>query len=157
MRGDEIKRKLEELIIPQVENEGFELVLLEYTAGRNGRLLLIIDREGGINTGHCELISKKISGLLDDEDPISHAYNLEVSSPGLERPLTKKAHFRRFSGSKIRVRTAEALEGRKNFSGILLKTAEDTILLRLDDGREVTIPLDLVARANLSYVKPERR
>jgi len=95
---EEKERELVALIEPLVEAKGYELVKLSYAARRHGLLQLIIDHEKGITVDDCELISRTVSDLLDTEDPIEHAYSLEVSSPGLERPLTKAEHFKRFQG-----------------------------------------------------------
>ncbi len=151
-----MKDKLIELIEPLVESKGFELVKLEYSSGKQGKLDLYIDREGGVTIDHCELISNAVSDLLDYHDPISHAYALEVSSPGIERPLTKKEHFERFAGEKIKVKTSEEIEGRKKFSGTLVGTSGDDIIVTLEEGREQEIPLKLIAKANLWYQKQDK-
>ncbi len=151
-----MKDKLTELIEPLVESKGFELVKLEYSSGKQGKLDLYIDREGGVTIDHCELISNAVSDLLDYHDPITHAYTLEVSSPGIERPLTKKEHFERFAGEKIKVKTSEEIEGRKNFSGTLVGTSGDAIVVTLEEGREQEIPLKLIAKANLWYQKQDK-
>lgn len=153
MSREEVRTKLVQLIEPLIESKGFELVRLDYAAGRRGRLNLYIDREGGVTIDHCELISNAVSDLLDYYDPIAHAYTLEVSSPGIERPLTKKEHFKRFEGEKVKIKTTEPLEGRKSFSGTLLKAGEDSIVVRLEENKEVEITLSSISRANLWYPK----
>jgi len=156
MSREEMQDRLIELIEPLVESKGFELVKLEYAPGKQGKLNLYIDREGGVTIDHCELISNAVSDLLDYHDPITHAYNLEVSSPGIERPLTKKKHFERFEGEKVKVKTSEEIEGRKKFSGTLTGTGEDTISITLEDGLDVEIPLSLIDKANLWYPKQDK-
>ncbi len=156
MSGEEVRQKLLELIEPLIESKGFELVRLDYSPGGQGRLNLYIDHENGVTIDHCELISNAVSDLLDFYDPIEHAYNLEVSSPGIERPLTKKKHFERFKGEKVKIKTSEALQGRKNFSGTLANTKEDSIIVNLEDGNIVEIPLSLITRANLWYPRPDK-
>ncbi len=156
MKRQGLKEKLVELIEPLVESKGFELVKLDYAAGKQGKLKLYIDREGGITIDHCELISTAVSDLLDYHDPIEHSYTLEVSSPGIERPLTKKRHFEQFQGEKIKIKTTESIGGRKSFSGILLDTWESWVKIELEDGNIVEIPLSLIAKANLWYPKKEK-
>ncbi len=145
------KEKLIALIEPVVEQQGFELAHLDYIPGKSGGLHLYIDREGGVLVEHCELVSRIVSDLLDEHDPIKHAYVLEVSSPGLERPLSKKEHFLRFRGEKVRIKTMEKIDGSVNFSGRLLEVKEGVVLVEKDDGREVTIPLDKITKAHLRY------
>ncbi len=156
MKRQDLREKLIELIEPLVESKGFELVKLDYTFGKQGKLNLYIDREGGITIDHCELISNAVSDLLDYHDPIEYAYTLEVSSPGIERPLTKKKHFERFQGEKIKLTTTENIGGRKNFSGVLAGTKDNWVKIELEDGNLVEIPLSLIARANLCYPKQEK-
>ncbi len=156
MSREETKERLNELIEPLVESKGFELVKLDYMPGKQGKLNLYIDREGGVTIDHCELISNAVSDLLDYHDPITHAYTLEVSSPGIERPLTKIEHFERFEGEKVKVKTSEDIGGRKNFSGTLAGIGADSIYVDLEDGNEVEIPLKLIARANLWYPKQDK-
>lgn len=156
MSREEMQMKLNELIEPLVESEGFELIRLDYSPGRQGRLHLYIDCENGVSIEHCEQVSRAVSDLLDYHDPISHAYSLEVSSPGLERPLTKKSHFDRFVGEKVKVKTAGEIAGRKSFSGILKNVEEDCILVETADERDVSIPLSAITRANLWYPGPDK-
>jgi len=156
MSREETKERLIELIEPLVESKGFELVKLDYMSGKQGKLDLYIDREGGVTIDHCELISNAVSDLLDYHDPITHAYTLEVSSPGIERPLTKKEHFERFAGEKVKVKTSEDIAGRRNFSGTLAGAGENSVLIALEDGNEAEIPLELIARANLWYPKQDK-
>lgn len=156
MSREEVKAKLSELIEPLVESRGFELVYLEYIPGKQAQLQIFIDREGGITIDHCELINKAVSDLLDYHDPIDHAYALEVSSPGLERPLTKKEHFDRFSGEKVKIKTSEDLKGRKKFSGRLEGTEKDNVLVRLDNDQVAEIPIALIARAKLWYTESDK-
>jgi len=122
-----------------------ELIALE-RLGRE-RLRLFIDRPEGIGLEHCELVTHELSDLLSD-------YSLEVSSPGLDRPLTKPAHFERFVGETVKVSTSEPIEGRRNFTGRLAGAGPESIELDLDDGR-AEIPLDRVHRSNLVPQLPE--
>lgn len=154
---EETKQILINLIEPLVESRGIELVQLEYVTGKYGKLMLYIDRDGGIEIEHCEEVSRAVSEMLDQHDPITHAFNLEVSSPGLERPLTKKAHFLRFQGERVKIITAEPIEGISKLSGTLRSAGEDAIMLRADDGAEITVPYALIAKANLRYSGPEKQ
>ncbi len=156
MSREETRQKLIKLIGPLVESKGFELVHLDYVAGKQGRVHLYIDHEKGVSIEHCELISRAVSDLLDSHDPIDHAYNLEVSSPGLERPLTKTKHFIRFQGEKVKVKTSEPIGNSSKFSGILKKADDQLITIIKDDGSEVYIPYKAIARANLWYTGPEK-
>ena len=153
---EETKQALINLIEPLVESRGIELVQLEYVTGKYGKLMLYIDRDGGIEIEHCEEVSRAVSEMLDQHDPITHAFNLEVSSPGLDRPLTKKAHFLRFQGESVKIMTAEPIDGSSKLSGTLQSAGEDAIVLRSDGGAEITVPYALIARANLRYSGPEK-
>ncbi len=156
MTREELKDRLVELIEPLVESKGFELVKLEYSSGKQGKLNLYIDRAGGVTIDHCELISNAVSDLLDYHDPIAHAYSLEVSSPGIERPLTKKEHFERFEGERVKIKTSEEVEGRKKFSGTLAGTGESSVIIATEEGKKVEIPLSMVAKANLWLPKEDK-
>lgn len=122
-----------------------ELIAVE-RLGRE-RLRLFIDRPDGVGLEHCELVTHELSGLLSD-------YALEVSSPGLDRPLTKPSHFERFLGETVRVRTREPIDGRRNFTGRLAGAGPESIEIDLGDGR-AEIPLDRVHRSNLVPQPPE--
>ncbi len=155
MNREETRQKLIELIEPIINEEGYELVYLQYVAGRKGQLKIFVDHEKGISIEDCARVSRFVSDLLDHEDPIPRSYTLEVSSPGLERPLTKKEHYIRFKGEKVRVQVSKELEGRKKFSGILKKANENMIVIELVDKNQVKIPYDLIEKANLRYSKPQ--
>lgn len=154
MSREQVHDNLVALIEPFLEDMGFELVRLDYVTGKHGRLKLFIDTEGGVTIDHCEEVSRALSDFLDMHDPIPHAYTLEVSSPGLERPLTKKEHFQRFQGEKVKVKTGEVIEGSKKFSGVLQSAGSDSIEVIKDDGELVIIPLNKIDRANLWYPGP---
>lgn len=156
MTREETRRQLIALLEPLIEKEGFELVSLQYVAGRNGRLLIFIDHERGISIEDCAHISRVASDQLDYEDPIHGSYTLEVSSPGLERPLTKIIHFERFTGEKVKVRLSEGIGGTIKFSGRLKGVSDNLIVLELMDGRIVELPYQLIEKANLWYTKPEK-
>jgi len=110
-------RDLSKLFEPVVESMGYELVGVEFLgAGGYGTLRVYIDRDSGVNLDDCAAISHQISGILDVEEPIKQAYDLEVSSPGIERPLFKLADFERYAGKTARIKLAVGLLGRKNFN-----------------------------------------
>jgi len=133
-----------------VEFAGMELVHLEMKREPGGLLLrLYIDKEGGVTLDDCARISRQLSVQLDVEDPIEERYTLEVSSPGLDRPLFSDGDFARFSGRKIRLSTHVPLEGRRNYQGRLDGIVDGSVRLTLEDGRQVAIPRDQVAKARL--------
>ncbi len=111
---------IRDLIEPVIEDMGYELVLVEMTGDSSGGQILraYIDAPGGILLEDCEQVSKQVSAMLDVEDPIKGEYSLEVSSPGLERPLVKPEHFIRFRGSRVKVLTRTAHLGRRRFTGV---------------------------------------
>jgi ribosome maturation factor RimP len=151
-----MKTNLIEMIEPFLDKMGFELVDLNYLPGRNGKLQLYIDREGGITIDHCELVSREVSDFIDYQDPIEHSYTLEVSSPGLERPLRKKEHFNRYVGEKVKLRTAETVEGRNKFSGSLQGIEGNTVTVMVEDGTVFKIPFTAINKANLWFTGPEK-
>lgn len=148
-----IDRRLAEIISPVIEDLGFELVRVRLQGGKTATLQIMADRpEGGINVDDCGEISTAVSAVLDVEDPIEDNYHLEVSSPGIDRPLTRLKDFASFEGYEARLETNEAIDGRKRFKGILAGVEGDEVLLNLDEGGEVqTIGLnfDWLADAKL--------
>ena len=154
-----LRDRLQALIEPALDAMGYELVLLEYSPGiKTGSLRLFIDAVAGIDLGDCEKVSREIAALLDVEDPIDKAYQLEVSSPGLDRPLTKTEHYQRFVGEKVRVQTLIPINGRKKFMGPLLGLEGRVVLLK-QDAETVRIPLADIEKAKLvpDYEKELRK
>lgn len=142
--------RIRALAQPLVEAEGLELVGVEFQRERRGWVLrLYIDKEGGVTLADCEGVSHQLGDLLDVEDLIGHPYTLEVSSPGLDRPLTKEEDFIRFAGRLARVTTVRPLEGRRRFLGRLKGVREGQILLEKEDGSVVAIPWGAIAKARL--------
>ncbi|MBW6464406.1 MAG: ribosome maturation factor RimP [Firmicutes bacterium] len=156
MGREEMAQKLLEMIEPLVESNGYELVKLDYAARRYGLLHLVIDHENGVTIDDCELISRAVSEFLDKKDPISHAYSLEVSSPGLERPLTKMNHFERFRGEKVKIISREEIEGSKKIAGTLREISGEIVSVEKEDGKMVKIPYPAIKKANLWYIKPDK-
>jgi ribosome maturation factor RimP len=134
-----IDRRLAEIVAPVIEAMGFELIRLRLQGGRRAILQIMADRpeddpRGGIVVDDCALISTAVSAVLDVEDPIEEAYTLEVSSPGIDRPLTRLKDFVRWEGFEARIETAEAIDGRKRFRGLLAGVEGDEVLLEIDAG-----------------------
>jgi len=125
-----ITQRIEELLKPSINALGYELVALELDAKV---LRIYIDQAAGITVDDCARVSRQVSAVLDVEDPVAGAYTLEVSSPGLDRPLVKVDDFKRHVGEKIRVRTHEAVLGRKNFTGELVSAENELIVVEVDN------------------------
>ena len=143
-------RDLTELFEPVVEAMGYELVGVEYNAaGKHGTLRVYIDREQGVSLDDCAAISHQLSGILDVEEPISQAYDLEISSPGIDRPLFKLDDFERFSGQTAKIKLAVAQQGRKNFKGRLQGVVDSNRVSIEVDGEVFDLPYADIARANL--------
>jgi ribosome maturation factor RimP len=148
--GGRSVRDLSKLFEPVVESMGYELVGVEFLgAGGYGTLRVYIDRDSGVNLGDCAAISHQISGILDVEEPIKQAYDLEVSSPGIERPLFKLADFERYAGKTARIKLAVGLLGRKNFKGELQGVADSKLVTIEVDGEVFDLPYADIAKANL--------
>jgi len=141
---------LTDLVRRAVEALGYELVGVEYLSqARSGHLLRIyIDSEQGIGLGDCEKVSHQVSGLLDVENPIRGDYSLEVSSPGLDRPLFEKAHFARFVGEVARVKLNAALNGRSNYKGTIVEVDGDDVVMQVE-GELLRLPFAQISSARL--------
>jgi ribosome maturation factor RimP len=143
---------------PHAAALGLEVVDVQLLREGGRRILrVLIDREGGIALDDCEALSTALGEELDRADPIPYSYCLEVSSPGIERPLKKEQDFRRFAGHTISCRLFSPLQGRKNFSGLLLGLEGQEILLKAGEGDVVRLPLDAVALARLVYDEGNRK
>jgi ribosome maturation factor RimP len=131
--------------------EGVELVLLEEAGGRRYKILrLYIDHQGGVNHDVCAKVSAAVGKALDEVDAFEGAYTLEVSSPGIERPLRKRSHFEAQVGKKVYVKTQQPIEGNKVWQGVLLEVVDDAVLVN-EAGREARIPLEEITSAHLMY------
>ncbi len=145
----EIEEKVEKMIEPYLKDLEVELYAVEFITTSAGRVLrLYIDCNGGVDLDTCEKVSSVISPVLDIEEPIPYSYHLEVSSPGVERVLKKKEHFKRYEGSRAVIRTREKIEWRRNFEG-KIKKAEENYFLLVCDGQEYKIPYENVQQARL--------
>ena len=128
------EKKTEELLLPMMEENGFELVDVEYVKeGGSWYLRAYIDKPGGIAINDCEVISRALSDKLDEEDFIEDSYILEVSSPGLGRPLKKEKDFQRNLGEEVEVRTFRAIEGQKEFTGVLKAYDKESVTIELEE------------------------
>ncbi|TMV71889.1 ribosome maturation factor RimP [Thioclava sp. BHET1] len=138
-----IDRRLAEIVTPAIEGLGFELVRLRLMSGKTKTLQIMADRpEGGIEVDDCAAISTAVSAVLDVEDPIEDNYTLEVSSPGIDRPLTRLKDFDIWSGYEARIETSELIDGRRRFKGVLAGTEGDEVLIEIENqGEEVVIGL----------------
>ena len=133
-----IDRRLAEIISPVIEDLGFELVRIRLQGGKTATLQIMADRpDGGINVDDCADISTAVSAILDVEDPLEEAYHLEVSSPGIDRPLTRMKDFATFEGYEVRLETNQPIDGRKRFKGVLAGVEGDEVLLNIDEAGEV--------------------
>ena len=151
-RKEEIVEKVRAIAAPLAAGEGLELVDVEL-AGAGGRttLRLLIDRNGGVSLDDCSSVSRAVSAALDVEDPIQGAYDLEVSSPGLDRPLRTADHFQKYAGEKVRVKAfgpIPELENRKTFVGTLAGYEDGRALVDVD-GKLFRIPLEQIAKAHV--------
>ncbi|MGG7077479.1 ribosome maturation factor RimP [Clostridium sardiniense] len=148
MKKDALIEKLEELVMPITDELGYELYHVEFVKedGEN-YLRIYIDNEEGITLTDCEKVSRRVSEMLDEEDPISTSYFLELSSPGINRGLFKEEHFKKAVGSEVFIRFTGSLNGRKNIKGILKSYEGDFIEVQ---GEElVKVPMDKIKKANL--------
>ena len=137
------------MIEPVLEPDGIELVEVEYLLlGGSWTVRLYIDTPNGVTIDDCAMVSRQIGALLDMKNLIDHRYNLEVSSPGINRVIRKLRDFERFSGRQARIRTTHKIDGRKNFSGILRGTQDSTVLMELRNG-VVEIDVENIEKAHL--------
>ncbi|MCL6561306.1 MAG: ribosome maturation factor RimP [Firmicutes bacterium] len=150
MAKQKITDIIENMALPVVQEAGLELVDVEFVKeGGRWYLRIFIDKPGGVGLEDCQTVSQKMDKLLDEKDPIPQSYSLEVSSPGLERPLKKPGDYERFAGRLVTVTTFAPVGGRKKFTGTLHGLRGEGIVLSAD-GREHVIPLGQVASARLT-------
>ncbi len=151
-RREVYEQKTEELLMPIMEEHQFELVDVEYVKeGSNWYLRAYIDKEGGITVDDCELVSRRMSDLLDEEDYIEESYIFEVSSPGLGRPLKKEKDYVRSVGKELEIRTYRAINKEKEFYGILKSFDDSTVTIELDGGTEMTFVKSDIALIRLAF------
>jgi ribosome maturation factor RimP len=147
--GSDSSPRLRGLIEPAVRMLGYDLVAIEqFSQGGGQTLRIYIDKEGGVTLDDCERVSHQVSGVLDVEDAIEGRYVLEVSSPGLDRPLSAAKDFERFSGRQVKLRTYAPVDGQRNFKGLLQGVVDGRVLIEVD-GRRISLPLDGIEKARL--------
>ncbi|HCE7275586.1 TPA: ribosome maturation factor RimP [Pseudomonas aeruginosa] len=141
--------QLQALLAPVVEALGYECWGVEFISqGRHSVLRVYIDRPEGILIDDCEAVSRQVSGILDVEDPISGEYTLEVSSPGMDRPLFTLKQFAKHAGEQVKIRLRSPYEGRRNYQGILRGVEEQDVVVLVDD-HEYLLPIDSIDKANI--------
>lgn len=144
-----LEQTLTSMLTPAVEALGFEMVGIEFVrAGKHSILRVYIDHENGIDVDDCADVSHQVSAVLDVEDPISNEYNLEVSSPGMDRPLFTEAHYARFIGEIVSVRLTVPMSGRRNFKGELKACNEGEISVDVD-GELYSLVISNIDKGNL--------
>ena len=145
------EHKLTAMLRPAVEETGKELLGVEYiSAGNHSVLRLFIDHENGIDVDDCAEVSRQVGAILDVEDPISSEYNLEVSSPGLDRPLFEQAQFEAVIGETVDVKISMPLNGRRKFKGKLVAVENDNLIVMVDN-EEYELVISNVDKAHLVY------
>jgi len=142
-------KKLVDLIEPVIEAMGYDLLGVEHLKqGRHSLLRIYIDKDDGITLTDCEKVSHEVTGIFDVEDPIQGTYNLEVSSPGLDRPLFTLSQFSRNTGKMAKINLASKLDGRRKLTGRIMQTGSDFVLINVD-GTEYKLTADMIDQARL--------
>lgn len=145
-----IKDELEHLLAPTINDMGYELWGCEYLSqGRHSLLRIYIDKADGVGIADCEAVSHQVSALLDVEDPIPGNYSLEVSSPGIPRPLFKSWQYQRYVGYDIQVKTFKPVGGKRNFMGTIVSASENSIVLKINNEDQELLFSNIV-KANLT-------
>ncbi|MGB5446633.1 MAG: ribosome maturation factor RimP [Psychromonas sp.] len=144
-----LEERITDMLTPSVEDLGYELVGIEYIrAGKHSTLRVYIDQEKGILVDDCAAVSRQVSAIMDVEDPITNEYTLEVSSPGLDRPLFKAAHYQTFAGEEVKVQLRMPVQNRRRWKGVIV-SAEDEIICLNVDGKEERFALSNIQKANI--------
>lgn len=152
MAKKDYESKTEALIMPIIEANNYELVDVEWVReGSNWYLRAYVDKEGGITVDDCEVVSRALSDLLDEHDYISENYILEVSSPGLDRPLKKDKDFARSIGKDVEVKLFKAINKEKEFYGVLKAYDQETVTIELEDESEMQFKRSEIARIRLDF------
>lgn len=145
-----LEQRVVRLLEPTVSALGYELLGVEYLAqGKHSRLRVYIDSPAGIGLEDCESVSHQVSGVLDVDDPIRGQYSLEVSSPGLDRPLFQPEHFARFVGQRVKLRLQQPRDGQRNFHGRIAQVENGEIYISVDDGSKLAFSVEDIDKANL--------
>ena len=148
MKNDALVTQIYEMVKPIADELNYEIYHVEYVK-ENGEyyLRIYIEKEGGITLSDCEALSRRVSDLMDEKDPIPEAYFLEVSSPGLNRTLFTEAHYKRFVGREVLVKLTKAIDGKKSVKGILKEVNEENIIIEADT--LISIPKEKIKSANI--------
>jgi ribosome maturation factor RimP len=145
----QIDRRLAEILTPVIEGMGFELVRVRFMGGKTKTVQIMAERpDGGIEVDDCAQISTAVSAALDVEDPIEEAYTLEVSSPGIDRPLTRLKDFEAFEGYEAKIETTELIDGRRRFKGVLAGVEGSEVLINVEEGT-IGLEFDWLSDAKL--------
>ena len=151
-KRESYESRTQELLSPIIEEYGFELVDVEYVKeGGNWFLRAYIDKPGGITIDDCEVVSRRLSDLLDEHDYIEDSYTLEVSSPGLGRPLKKDKDFARSIGQEVEIKLYTPIDRQKEFAGILTAYSADAVTITQEEGGEISFPRDSIALVRLAF------
>jgi ribosome maturation factor RimP len=150
LRNSQVEQEVMKICEPLAAEQGLSIVDICFRRETHGWVLrVLVERlEGRVSIDDCSTLSRELSDLIDIEDPIEGKYNLEVSSPGLDRPLTKAEDYKRFSGREVALKTSAPVEGRKNFKGVLSGLVDDTLSIEID-GKTYQLKLKDIAQANL--------
>lgn len=148
MKIDALVNQIYEMVKPIADELNYEIYHIEYVK-ENGEyyLRIYIEKDGGITLSDCEALSRRVSDLMDEQDPIKDAYFLEVSSPGLNRTIFTDEHYKRFVGREVMIRFTKSIDGKKNVKGILKEVNEDDIVVESDG--LVNIPKEKIKSANI--------
>ena len=148
MKNDALVTQIYEMVKPIADELNYEIYHIEYVK-ENGEfyLRIYIEKDGGITLSDCEALSRRVSDLMDEKDPIKDPYFLEVSSPGLNRTLFTENHYKRFIGREVMVRFTKSIDGKKNVKGILKEVNDDSIVVEAEN--LMNIPKDKIKSANI--------
>ena len=146
-----IPSDIEDMLRPEVEDLGYEWVGGEFRGGPSGLLRVYIDHPEGVTLDHCAEVSDALSGVLDVEDPLPGAYRLEVSSPGVERPMFRTSDFARFAGQRVRLRLYKPVAKQKKFEGVIQGVDGEEITVLVDEVGELVFRFEEAEKANLVY------
>ena len=151
-KREEYESRTEKLLLPIMEELNFELVDVEYVKeGGSWYLRAYIDKPGGINVDDCEIVSRELSDILDEKDLINEPYILEISSPGLGRPLKKEKDFEKSIGKEVEIRTYRMIDKQKEFTGILKEFDKETVTIELEDETTKTFEKSEIALVRLAF------
>lgn len=152
LKGEDIITQVKELAEPVIAQQGMELIDVEYKMEHGIWVLrLFIDKSEGITVDDCGNVSRELGTILDVKNIITHAYSLEVSSPGLDRTLTRENDFLKYKGKKVKIKTKQPISGKRNFSAVLDDFKEGLVLLVDSEGKKWEIPFNDIKKAKLEY------